>query len=228
MACMASLWTSDSSLGPSTFLLSLHELYLRSMTSCTMNLILESRFLFFASCSSLLKYSSIIFLLLGWSICPPMVVISLHRHSTDSCSGFSMSLSCSTMHLCMIFSVSIWCMYSWPMKMTLPCILLLAWSSSSWMSLIFFFLSFSNSFSVLAANRGSAGALGASSALAASPSPAAAASSPSLDVDSSSFLSSAAFLAASSAALGSKVRFSTSASSALVFLTDMSPLSNSS
>merc|ERR1719235_2512156 len=93
-------------------------------------------------------------------------------------------------------------MYSWPMKMTLPCILLLAWSSSSWMSLIFFFLSLSNSFSVLAANRGSAGALGASLALAASPSLAAAASSPSLDVDSSSFLSSAAFLAASSAALG--------------------------
>lgn len=72
------------------------------------------------------KYSSMWLLALAWSIDLPMVVISLHRHSTSSSSGFSMSPSSLIRHSCMIFSVSIFCLYSWPMKLMLPSMRFLA------------------------------------------------------------------------------------------------------
>lgn len=56
------------------------------------------------------KYSSMCDLARSWSIPLPMVVISLHKHSTLSSSGWSMSPSSLIRHSCMIFSVSMRCL----------------------------------------------------------------------------------------------------------------------
>mmetsp|Transcript_13186 Transcript_13186/g.37153 ORF Transcript_13186/g.37153 Transcript_13186/m.37153 type:complete len:222 (-) Transcript_13186:1867-2532(-) len=54
------------------------------------------------------------------SICAPMVLISLHRHSTSSVLGDSTLPSSLTMHSCMMRSVSIFFLYSCPMNWMLP------------------------------------------------------------------------------------------------------------
>mmetsp|Transcript_59502 Transcript_59502/g.136467 ORF Transcript_59502/g.136467 Transcript_59502/m.136467 type:complete len:421 (-) Transcript_59502:2522-3784(-) len=92
----------------------------RSMTSCSMKRKRLARPGFALISFIRVKYSSMCVLALAWSMSLPMVVISLHRHSTDSSSGCSMSPSSLIRHSCMIFSVSMRCLYSSPMNRMLP------------------------------------------------------------------------------------------------------------
>ena len=91
---------------------------LRLMTSSNMNLILEEVSLRFTLDWNFLKYWSIKFRPVSWSILRPIVVSNWHMHSS-ACSSFEFCNS-DSMHECMILSVRKFSLNNSPMNLQFP------------------------------------------------------------------------------------------------------------